>query len=121
MVKPKFRKSPSTNSSRFCHHPVNKAPNGRRLLKAAYTSQLLLCSETQQQQTKRSGARGGDSRSVKVVSFITCIHLVSNFSPSSPLSLSLCVCVLILTQKLMRQKKMVFVGVTAEKIGVQGG
>ncbi|KAF2558329.1 hypothetical protein F2Q68_00014064 [Brassica cretica] len=76
------------------------------------------CSETQQQQTKRSGARGGDSRSVKVVSFITCIHLVSNFSPSSPLSLSLCV--LILTQKLMRQKKMVFVGVTAEKIGVQG-
>ncbi|CAN6881221.1 unnamed protein product [Brassica oleracea var. botrytis] len=87
MVKPKFRKSPSTNSPRFCHHPVNKDPNGRRLLKAAYTSQLLLCSETQQQQTKRSGARGGDSRSVK---------------------------------KLMRQKKMVFVGVTAEKIGVQG-
>ncbi|CDY71672.1 BnaCnng73900D, partial [Brassica napus] len=35
----------------------------------------LSCPETHQQQTKCSGARGGDSRSVTVVSFITCIHL----------------------------------------------
>ncbi|KAF3583712.1 hypothetical protein F2Q69_00027461 [Brassica cretica] len=31
-------------------------------------NQLAKCSETQQQQTKRSGARGGDSRSVKASS-----------------------------------------------------